>query len=258
MEALFYKGTEHVADKPMLAVTAVSVAYATLGKAFRQSNHQVNALEDVTFQVETSEQIAIVGPNGAGKSTLFKLLAGIIKPDAGAVQMFGQDPDKHICIAYVTQSNQIDWSFPVSVRDVVMMGRIKQIGLFRRPRKRDHEFVLQALERVNAVHLANKQIGELSGGQQQRVFIARALAQEANLLLFDEPLTGLDVPSQEAIFDILASLKKDDVTVLLATHDLHLASERFDRVMLLNKKIVALGEGTAVLTSENLLKAYRG
>ena len=252
MEALLYKGTEHIVDTPLLTITAVSVAYSSLGK----TESEAKALDNISFEVEAGEQIAIVGPNGAGKSTLFKLLAGILKPDEGKVEMFGSEPDKHICIAYVTQSNQIDWSFPVSVRDVVMMGRIKEIGLFRRPRKRDHEIVMQSLQRVGAEHLVNKQIGELSGGQQQRVFIARALAQQANLLLFDEPLTGLDVPSQEAIFDILASLKEDGVTVLLATHDLHLAGEKFDRVMLLNKKILALGAGTAVLTSENLLKAY--
>lgn len=254
MEALFYKGAEHIVDVPLLKVTAVSVAYASLGK----TDSQEKALENLSFVVDAGEQIAIVGPNGAGKSTLFKLLAGILKPDEGKIEMLGSEPDKHICIAYVTQSNQIDWSFPVSVRDVVMMGRIKEIGLFRRPSRRDHEIVLHALQRVGADHLVNKQIGELSGGQQQRVFIARALAQDANLLLFDEPLTGLDLPSQEAIFDILTSLKADGVTVLLATHDLHLAGEKFDRVMLLNKKIMAMGEGTAVLTSENLLKAYRG
>ncbi len=250
MEGLFFTGTNHVLDTPLLAVTAVSVAYATAGKIF--------ALQDITFHAAAGEQIAIVGPNGAGKSTLFKLLAGLLKPDVGQVELFGSEPDKHICIAYVTQSNQIDWSFPVSVADVVMMGRTKQIGLFRRPQKRDRECVAEALQRVGAAHLASNQVGALSGGQRQRVFIARALAQEANLLLFDEPLTGLDAPSQEAIFAILTNLKRDGMTVILATHDLHLAGERFDRVMLLNKKIIAMGTGTAVLTPENLLRAYRG
>jgi manganese/iron transport system ATP-binding protein len=238
-----------------LQVTAVSVTYASS----RQGNHRngsLYALEDISLRVEAGEQIAIVGPNGAGKSTLFKLLAGILKPDSGDIEIFGKAPDKHTCIAYVTQSNLIDWSFPVTVEDVVMMGRTRHIGLFRRPGRRDWAIVHHCLERVQAADLARTQIGELSGGQQQRVFIARALAQDADLLLLDEPLNGLDVPSQEAVFAMLASLRKDGVTVLLTTHDLHLAGERFDRVILLNKRIVAMGAGTAVLTTENLLQAY--
>ena len=258
MQKLAYKGTEHQPNTPVLQVTAVSVAYPASAKPNLQNGTNKYALEEITFRVEAGEQIAIVGPNGAGKSTLFKLLAGILEPDAGEVEMFGKAPDKHTCIAYVTQRNLIDWSFPVTVADVVMMGRTRHIGLFRRPGKRDWEIVNHCLERVHAAHLADTQIGELSGGQQQRVFIARALAQDARLVLFDEPLTGLDVPSQEAVFEMLANLREDGVTVMLATHDLHLASERFDKVMLLNRKIVAMGAGTAVLTTENLLQAYRG
>lgn len=139
-----------------------------------------------------------------------------------------------------------------------MMGRVGQIGLFRRPKKQDWAYVHTGLERVGAVDLAKKQIGELSGGQQQRIFIARALAQEAELLLLDEPLTGLDVPSREAIFAILDSLRPDGVTVLVATHDLNLAAERFDRVMLLNQQIIEFGTPTAVLQAENLVQAYGG
>jgi ABC-type Mn2+/Zn2+ transport system ATPase subunit len=205
-----------------------------------------------------AEQIAVIGPNGAGKSTLFKLLAGMLAPDAGEVKMFGNSPKNHDCIAYVSQRNQIDWTFPVTVADVVMMGRTRHIGLFRRPGKRDRDIVAASLERVHMLPLARKQIGELSGGQQQRVFIARALAQETNLLLMDEPLTGLDIPGQEAIFEVLAGLRPDGVTVLVATHDLTLAAERFDRVMLLNQRMVAFGSATAVLTPENLLAAYGG
>jgi ABC-type Mn2+/Zn2+ transport system ATPase subunit len=139
-----------------------------------------------------------------------------------------------------------------------MMGRVGRIGLFRRPRRQDRDHVRASLARVDAVGLSHKQIGELSGGQQQRVFIARALAQQAELLMLDESLSGLDVPSQQAIFEILASLRIDGVTVLVATHDLNLAAERFDRVMLLNKRIVAFDRGPAVLTAENLLAAYGG
>lgn len=258
MQKLAYKGIDHQPNTPVLEVTAVSVAYSSAKQTIPNNGSNKYALQGISFRIEEGEQVAIVGPNGAGKSTLFKLLAGILKPDAGDIEMFGKPPNKHTCIAYVTQSNLIDWSFPVTVADVVMMGRTRHIGLFRRPHKQDWEIVAHCLERVQAAHLAHTQIGELSGGQQQRVFIARALAQDAKLVLFDEPLSGLDVPSQEAVFEMLANLRTDGVTVLLATHDLHLASERFDRVMLLNKKIVAMGVGTAVLTADNLLQAYRG
>lgn len=237
---------------------AVTVAYASLNSMLAKRETAVYALDKITFQAEPGEQIAIIGPNGAGKSTLLKVAAGLLKPDSGSVRMFGYVPDRHICIAYVPQRSEIDWQFPVTVADVVMMGRTRQIGLLRRPGKRDREIVQTSLERVQMAHLANKQIGELSGGQQQRVFIARALALEANLLLMDEPLAGLDIPSQEAVLEILHSLRPDKVTVLLATHDLGLAGERFDRVMLLHKQLVALGPATAVLTTANLTAAYGG
>lgn len=258
MQQFTYRGTAHAPDAPALDVTAVSVAYASLGRPFSTSSTPVHALQDVTFQVSAGQQLAIIGPNGAGKSTLLKLLAGILKPDSGRIEMFGASPSAHICIAYVPQRSEIDWRFPVTVADVVMMGRTKQIGLFRRPGRRDHEIVRASLDRVQALHLADKQIGELSGGQQQRVFIARALALETDLLLMDEPLAGLDLPSQEATMEILNSLRPDGVTVLVATHDLGLAAERFDRVMLLNRRVVALGDAAAALTTGNLLAAYGG
>jgi ABC-type Mn2+/Zn2+ transport system ATPase subunit len=172
--------------------------------------------------------------------------------------MCGHEPDRHTCIAYVPQRSQIDWSFPVTVEDVVLMGRVGRMGLFRRARRGDWAAVQASLARVDATHLAKQQIGELSGGQQQRVFIARALAQEASLLLLDEPLMGLDAPSQQAIFEILAALRPDGVTVMVATHDLNLAAARFDRVLLLNKVVVAFDRGSDVLTAENLVAAYGG
>lgn len=257
-QGLTYRGTPHKTDAPTLNLQSVSVAYSSVAGAFGRSKTAVYALEQVTFQARAGEQMAIIGPNGAGKSTLLKVVAGILRPDNGSVELFGYAPDKHICIAYVPQRSEIDWRFPVTVADVVMMGRTKQIGLFNRPGQTDYHIVQTSLKRVQASHLANKQIGELSGGQQQRVFIARALAMEANILLMDEPLAGLDIPSQEAILNILDSLHAENVTVLLATHDLGLVAERFDRVMLLNKQIVALGTPEAVLTTENLLAAYGG
>lgn len=242
-----YRGAVHHPDTPTLEIRDVSVSYG-----------DQRALDDVTFDIDQGEQVAVVGPNGAGKSTLFKLIAGTLKPSRGQVRMCGHEPDRHTCIAYVPQRSQIDWSFPVTVEDVVLMGRVGRMGLFRRARRRDWTLAQASLARVDATHLAKKQIGELSGGQQQRVFIARALAQEASLLLMDEPLSGLDAPSQEAIFEILASLRPDGVTVLVATHDLNMAAARFDRVMLLNKGIVAFDRGSAVMTAENLMAAYGG
>lgn len=257
VQKISFKGSEHLKDAPFLQLEQVSIAYASMGFSFHSSELS-NALEEITFQVEKGEHIAIIGPNGAGKSTLFKVISGILKPDNGQVKMFGISPDKHICIAYVPQHGQIDRNFPVTVEDVVMMGRIRQIGLFRRPGKHDWQKVHKALDRVGAINLAHEQIGELSGGQQQRVFIARALAMDADLLLLDEPMSGLDVTSQAAILDILDGLRPDGVTVLLATHDLNLASDRFDRVMMLNRHLLAFGHAAEVLSTENLLAAYGG
>lgn len=250
------RGVDHKADAPTLEMRDVYVAYSPVG-----NNGVIQpafALEDISFMVRPGQQVAVVGPNGAGKSTLFKVIVGTIKPSKGRVDVYGHDPGHHICIAYVPQRSQIDWSFPVTVEDVVMMGRVGQIGMFRWPRRRDWQIVGQCLDRVHARHLAKKQIGELSGGQQQRVFIARALAQGADLLLLDEPFSGLDAPSHEAILNILGVLSEDGVTVLVATHDLNLAAERFEMVMLLNRRIIALGPGSIVLNTQNLVQAYGG
>jgi manganese/iron transport system ATP-binding protein len=186
------------------------------------------------------------------------VIAGVLKPSKGQVHVFGSEPDGHICIAYVPQRSQVDWTFPVNVADTVMMGRIGKMGLFRQPRARDWDVVHQALEVVNLSQLAKRQISQLSGGQQQRMFIARALAQEAELMLMDEPLAGLDVASQEDIFIIMDTLQKRAVTVLVAMHDLKQAAERFDRVMLLNHRILGLGAPDEVFSTEKLASAYGG
>jgi manganese/iron transport system ATP-binding protein len=246
-------GVSHETAAPVLELRGISVAYTQAGGGPRGF-----ALENVSLEVQTGERVAVIGPNGAGKSTLLKLVAGMLKPTSGQVNVYGHASHEHICIGYAPQRNQIDWAFPVTVMDVVMMGRAGKIGLLRWPRRRDWDLARHSLERVHALHLADKQIGELSGGQQQRVFIARALAQEAELLLMDEPLAGLDIPGQEQIFEILETLRQDKVTILLATHDLNLAAERFDRALLLNRKVVAYGEPTAVLSPANLLAAYGG
>lgn len=257
VQQINYRGIDHDPLSPTLEMAHVYATYSGGGSADNRGRSGL-ALENITFQIQPGERIAVVGPNGAGKSTLFKLIVGTLEPTRGEVSLYGHAPGEHICIAYVPQRSQVDWNFPATVEDVVMMGRVGQIGLFRRPSRQDWDVVRDSLDRVNASHLAKQQIGELSGGQQQRVFIARSLAQEAELLLLDEPLTGLDTPSQEGFFKILDSLRPDGVTILVATHDLNLAVEHFDRVMLLNKQLVAFGSGEDVLDAENLLTAYGG
>lgn len=237
----------HSVDKPILRAEGLSVRYDT-----------GLALEAVDLKLNVGDRLAVVGPNGAGKSTLLKVIAGVHPLTEGRVQIFGHEPGGHICIAYISQRSQVDWSFPVTVADVVMMGRVGQLGLFRNPKARDWSLVQQALETVRLGHLSKRQISQLSGGQQQRMFIARALAQEAELMLMDEPLTGLDINSQEEVFDILDKLRGQDVTIMVSLHDLKLAAQRFDQVMLLNKEMIGTGSPEEVLTPENLLKAYGG
>uniref|UniRef100_A0A7C4KYF7 Metal ABC transporter ATP-binding protein n=1 Tax=Bellilinea caldifistulae TaxID=360411 RepID=A0A7C4KYF7_9CHLR len=237
----------HEAGKPILRLDKVTVSYES-GKA----------LDEISFELQRGERLAVVGPNGAGKSTLFKVIAGVLHPTSGLVEVAGSQPDGHICIAYVPQRSQVDWNFPLQVRDVVMMGRVGKIGWLRRPTPKDQQIVRRALETVGLQELADRQIGQLSGGQQQRMFIARALAQEAELMLMDEPFTGLDVPAQEELFRILDSLRTQGVTVMVALHDLQTASERFDRVMLLNRRLIGLGSAEQIFTPEHLIAAYGG
>ncbi|HET9914543.1 MAG TPA: metal ABC transporter ATP-binding protein [Anaerolineales bacterium] len=242
-----YPHTHHQPNKPILDVQRITVRYN--GGA---------ALDDITFHLHEGERIAVVGPNGAGKSTLFKVIAGVLPPSAGEVNIFGSRPRGHICIAYIPQRSQVDWNFPVSVADVVMMGRSAKLGPLNWPHKKDWEYVRHALETVQLSDLAARQIGQLSGGQQQRMFIARALAQEAELMLMDEPLTGLDTPSQEGLLDLLDTLRDQRVTVMVATHDLDQAARHFDRIMLLNHRMVAFDVPQKVLHTDNLLQAYGG
>jgi ABC-type Mn2+/Zn2+ transport system ATPase subunit len=239
--------SHHDSGSPVLVVDGLDYHY---GNAW--------TLENVSFELQAGERIAVVGPNGAGKSTLFKLIAGVIKPMTGWINVYGHEPGGHICIAYVAQRSLVDWNFPVSVADVVMMGRVGKVGLFRWPSSHDWQVVSDALKSVNLGHLSKRQINELSGGQQQRVFIARALAQEAKLILMDEPFTGLDVINQEELISVLDRLKEQRVTVLIAMHDLKLASERFDRVMLLNRKLLGVGNPETVFNPKNLAAAYGG
>ena len=211
-----------------------------------------HALEQVSFSVQAGERVAIVGPNGAGKSTLFKAMVGLLRLSGGSVETNSAE------LGYITQRSAVDWTFPVTVHDVVMMGRIGKIGWLHWQRPQDREMVRRCLTQVGMLDYANRQIGELSGGQQQRVFIARALAQEASILLMDEPFSGVDAPSQEAILRILDHLRDQSVTVLVSTHDLNLAVQRFDRLALLNGQLIAYGAPRQVITPETLAAAYGG
>lgn len=235
----------HSPDKPILKVEGLTVEYDSGA-----------ALDNLDFLLQRGERLAVVGPNGAGKSTLFKVIAGVLRPSRGLVEVAGHEPGGHICIAYVPQRTQVDWNFPATVADVVMMGRSGKLGLLRWPTSRDWILVRKALATVRLSELADRQIQQLSGGQQQRMFIARALAQEAELILMDEPLTGLDTRAQDELFSILDLLHEQGVTVMVALHDLKIAGERFDRVMLLNRRLVGIGLAEKVFEPSRLLDAY--
>ncbi len=216
-------------------------------------------LHDVSFQVPHGARVAVVGPNGAGKSTLFKVLVGLLPVRAGEVLIHGLPLGAHQeCVAYVPQRNEIDWRFPVTVSDVVMMGRFGQLGRLQRPSRRDHEIVQHSLAQMRIDSLANRSIGELSGGQQQRVFLARALAQEPHILLMDEPFTGVDASTQEATLALLDDLQAQHVTAMISTHDLNLAAARFEQVLLLNHHVIAYGSVAEVFTPQRLGQAFSG
>jgi ABC-type Mn2+/Zn2+ transport system ATPase subunit len=241
------KGLEHRTGLPVLEVHGVTVRY-----------DGVTALEGITFSLQKGDFVALVGPNGAGKSTLFKAIAGLIKPQEGEIKVYGYEPGGHICIAYIPQRSEVDWNFPATVADVVMMGRIAKLGPLLWPRKKDWEVVYKALKVVGLEEMANRPIRELSGGQQQKAFIARALAQEAELMLLDEPFNGIDAPSQAEILQILKELHHREVTIMLSTHDLEMASQHFDLVMLLSRRLLGFGCPEMVFTPQLLRQAYGG
>ncbi len=207
----------------------------------------------------SGERVSVIGPNGAGKSTLFKAIAGLIPHDTGEVSIHGCDcKSSHSMVGYVPQYEEIDWQFPVTVSDVVMMGRTRKIGLFRQPSGQDRAEVEHRLAQVGMEKYRNRQIGQLSGGQKRRVFIARALAQETDVLLMDEPFSGVDAAAEQEILNTLDILRENGVTVLLATHDLGMATEYFDKLLLLNRTIIAYGLPKDVFKPDNLRVAYGG
>jgi ABC-type Mn2+/Zn2+ transport system ATPase subunit len=214
-------------------------------------------LQNVSFQVPHGARVAVVGPNGAGKSTLFKALVGILPLQSGRILIHGLPLGDHKdCVAYVPQREEVDWRFPVTVRDVVMMGRYGRRGWLALPNQTDRETAEHSLKQMGIANLAGSSISDLSGGQQQRVFLARALAQDPHILLMDEPFTGVDVTTQEATLALLDHLRERQVTTIISTHDLNLAASRFDLVLLLNKGVVAYGEPLETLKQENLKLAF--
>jgi len=214
---------------------------------------------NVDLAIEKPCLFGVIGPNGAGKSTLLKAALGLVPVVGGYVRFFGA-PLARVRgrVGYVPQRETVDWDFPVSVLDVVLMGSFARLGWFRRPGRRERSLAIECLERVGLADFADRQIGRLSGGQQQRVFLARALAQEADVYLLDEPMAGVDAQSQEKIFGVLAGLRDAGRLVVVVHHDLRTAAEWFDRVALVDMRLVAAGPTADVLTAANLRRTYSG
>ena len=233
---------------PAIEVTDLTVAY-----------HEKPVLWDVDLEVPAGVLMAIVGPNGAGKTTLIKAILGLIQPAAGQVQIHGRPyTQQRQMVGYVPQRGSVDWDFPTTVLDVVMMGRYGALGWLRRPGRQDRARALEALEKVGMHTFADRQISQLSGGQQQRVFLARALVQDAQLYFMDEPFQGVDATTERAIVTLLQSLRADGKTVVVVHHDLQTVPEYFDWVTLLNVRRIASGPVAEAFTEHNLRLAYGG
>jgi manganese/zinc/iron transport system ATP- binding protein len=231
-----------------LSISRLSVAY-----------HKKPVLRDITFDAPEGELIGIVGPNGAGKSTLIKAALGLIPKIGGEALFFGRPyGEARKRVGYVPQRESVDWDFPTNALDVVMMGRYGHLGWFRRPGAKERRIALESLEQVGMADYADRQISQLSGGQQQRVFLARALAQDAELYFMDEPFAAVDAATEKAIVELLGSLKRQGKTVLVVHHDLSTVKEYFDWVMLLNEVLVASGPVESTFTAELLQHTYGG
>ncbi len=234
-------------DRPAVGIHGVTVSYG-----------RKPVLRSVSLEVPRATLVGIIGPNGAGKTTLLKALLGLIEPDAGRVEINGRPvSSSRQALAYVPQTEAVDWDFPVTVFDVVLMGRYGRLGWFGRPGRKDHEAAKEALELVGMSDFADRHIRQLSGGQQQRVFLARALCQQADILLLDEPFAGVDAATEQAIFRLIDRLKLDGKTLLVVNHDLSILN-RFDLVLLLNQRVVAFGPTATVVNDENLRRTYGG
>ncbi|RLJ41465.1 manganese/iron transport system ATP-binding protein [Litoreibacter meonggei] len=219
------------------------------------------ALRDASFSLPKGTIAALVGVNGSGKSTLFKAIMGFVPTSAGKISILGgtvRDALRANTVAYVPQAEEVDWTFPVLVEDVVMMGRYGHMGFFRIPRAEDHKMVENALERVNMLEFRHRQIGELSGGQKKRVFLARALAQDSRVVLLDEPFTGVDVQTEDAIIALLREMRDEGRVMLVSTHNLGSVPEFCDRTILIKETVLAYGPTEDIFTRQNLELAFGG
>lgn len=241
----------HPADSAAICVQNVTVVYP---------NGHV-AIREASFGLAAGTISALVGLNGSGKSTLFKTIMGFVKPAQGSVRVYGQpvaQAQKQKAIAYVPQAEEVDWTFPVSVHDVVMMGRYGHMNFLRQPRAEDRRVVEESLRRVEMWDYRERQIGELSGGQKKRVFLARALAQQGRVLLLDEPFTGVDVNTEAAIIELLGELRDAGHVILVSTHDLGSVPEFCDEAVIINRTVLAAGPLAEVFTQDNLTRAFGG
>lgn len=226
-------------------------------KGLSVSYEKKRVLTNIFLQVESGNVYGVVGPNGAGKSTLFKGILGLIDTNAGDITVLGGDiADVRKRVAYVPQKDDVDWSFPATVMDVVMQGRYPHKKLFQRLNAEDKKIAMDALEDIGIAELADRQIGQLSGGQQQRVFIARALCQQAEIFFLDEPFVGVDNLTEEKIIQLLKRLASEGKTLLVVHHDLSSVEQYFDKVILLNQRLIAYGDTETTFTKENMSKCY--
>lgn len=248
LQASGLKPSVHATTHPRVTVNQLTVHYRA-----------VQALNNVSLAIQPGHLTGIIGPNGAGKSTLLKAMLGLVPVLQGEV-IYGDRAlaDQLDRVAYVPQRSQIDWTYPATVWDVVMMGRVRKAGWFRRFSSVSRQIATQSLERVGMAELRDRPIGQLSGGQQQRVFLARALAEEADIFCLDEPLTGIDQKTEAVIFDILRELAQAGNTVIVVNHDLGEAITHFDDLILLNRELIAYGDRQSVLRPENMHKGYGG
>lgn len=242
-------------------MSTLTKASITVNDVTVRYNNGHLAIHDMTFSLEGGTTCALVGVNGSGKSTLFKSLMGLVKPQQGTIMLCGLPISvalKQNLVSYVPQSEDVDWQFPVSVYDVIMMGRYGYMNFLRIPSALDKEKVRQAMQRVNIEHLAGRQIGELSGGQKKRVFLARALAQQSQIILLDEPFTGVDVKTENAIMDLLDQLRSEGHLILISTHNLGTIPDFCDQVVMINRTVIASGKTETTFTQKNLESVFGG
>lgn len=236
--------------------SGIAVRHATV--TYRNGH---TALRDASFEIPTGTITALVGVNGSGKSTLFKAIMGFVPVAGGSISVLGGSVEaalKKNLVAYVPQSEEVDWNFPVLVEDVVMMGRYGRMNFLRRPKRADHDAVASALARVGMSDFRKRQIGELSGGQRKRVFLARALAQDGRVILLDEPFTGVDVKTEDAIIALLRDLRAEGRVMLVSTHDLGSVPEFCDRAVLVKGTVLASGPTDEIFTRANLERTFGG